>query len=84
MKHIYMYVYIYTYMGTKTISILDEAYDALKREKEKSESFSDVILRLSRNRGKIRDSFGKWKMTNKEVKSFREDLRDSWQRFGRK
>ncbi|MBI2173065.1 MAG: antitoxin VapB family protein [Candidatus Aenigmarchaeota archaeon] len=35
-------------MGTKTISILDEAYESLKREKENEESFSDVILRLTK------------------------------------
>ena len=34
-------------MGTKTISITDDAYDVLKTRKEDKESFSEVIVRLS-------------------------------------
>lgn len=33
-------------MGFKTISLSDEAYNALKRKKNKGESFNDLILRL--------------------------------------
>lgn len=34
-------------MGTKTLSIKDEAYDRLKALKGKDQSFSDVILELT-------------------------------------
>ncbi|MDP2666318.1 MAG: antitoxin VapB family protein [Candidatus Diapherotrites archaeon] len=34
-------------MGTKTISITDEAYDRLFRRKKGNESFSEVICRLT-------------------------------------
>lgn len=34
-------------MGTKTISIKNKAYKRLKELKEKKESFSDVILKLT-------------------------------------
>lgn len=34
-------------MGTKTISIKDEAYERLAARKGEGESFSDVILRLT-------------------------------------
>ena len=34
-------------MGTKTISISDEAYGILKSKKEGSESFSEVIVKLT-------------------------------------
>ena len=34
-------------MGTKTISIMDDAYDLLNRNKSKNESFSDVIRKLA-------------------------------------
>lgn len=34
-------------MGTKTISITDEAYKIIKSRKDVRESFSDVIVRLS-------------------------------------
>ena len=80
---IYVYVYIYTDMGTKTISILDEAYEALKREKRESESFSDVILKLAYRRGKLADSLGKWKMTDRDAKELEKDLKKAWKNFGR-
>lgn len=34
-------------MGTKTVSITDEAYEILKSRKDDVESFSEVIVRLS-------------------------------------
>lgn len=39
-------------MGTKTISIGDEAYEALLREKIDKESFTDTILRIIKNQEK--------------------------------
>lgn len=35
------------YMGTKTISLADDAYERLKAEKREGESFSDVVRRLT-------------------------------------
>lgn len=35
-------------MGTKTISLADDAYDRLKAEKREGESFSDVVRRLTK------------------------------------
>lgn len=34
-------------MGTKTISLADDAYERLKAEKKEGESFSDVIRRIT-------------------------------------
>lgn len=34
-------------MGTKTISLADDAYDRLRAEKRENESFSDVVRRLT-------------------------------------
>lgn len=34
-------------MGTKTISLADDAYDRLKAEKRENESFSDTVRRLT-------------------------------------
>ncbi len=70
-------------MATKTISILDEAYKALLREKRENESFSDVILKLTGRRGRLADSFGKWKMSDKEAKEIEKELKKAWKNFGR-
>lgn len=37
-------------MGTKTLSITDAAYAQLAKEKRPGESFTDVILRLTKKR----------------------------------
>jgi len=37
-------------MPTRTISITEEAYERLKMQKEKNESFTDVINRISGKR----------------------------------
>lgn len=37
-------------MGTRTISLDDEAYERLKAHKEKGDSFSDVVKRLAGER----------------------------------
>jgi predicted CopG family antitoxin len=34
-------------MGTKTISLADDAYERLKERKREGESFSDVVRRLT-------------------------------------
>lgn len=36
-------------MGTTTISLRDEAYELLKEEKGDDESFSDVVIRLTKS-----------------------------------
>ena len=39
---------------TKVISLSEEAYGRLKRQKAKGESFSDVVVRLTADRGTTR------------------------------
>lgn len=41
-------------MAHKTIMISDEAYEILKRRKRKNESFTDVIIRMSLEKGSIK------------------------------
>jgi len=65
-------------MGTKTISITEEAYEALLREKINKESFTDIILRITKKSGKIADCFGTWKMTDKEEEAIRIELSKGW------
>jgi predicted CopG family antitoxin len=65
-------------MGTKTISITKEAYEALLREKINKESFTDTILRITKKSGKIADCFGTWKMTDKEEAAIQAELAKGW------
>lgn len=41
-------------MPTRSLTIKEEAYQALKTKKKKGESFTDVILRLAENTGSAR------------------------------
>ncbi|MBN1799895.1 MAG: antitoxin VapB family protein [Candidatus Lokiarchaeota archaeon] len=65
-------------MGSKTITISEKAYRTLKREKLEHESFSDVIIRLTKRFGKIMESFGKWEMSDEEEKKMKKDLNEAW------
>ncbi len=65
-------------MGTKTISIKDEAYEALLLEKADKESFTDTILRITKKSGKIADCFGSWKMTDQEEETIQIELSKGW------
>jgi predicted CopG family antitoxin len=65
-------------MGTKTISIKDEAYAALLREKVDKESFTDTILRITKKSGKIADCFGTWRMTDAEEEAIWVELSKGW------
>ena len=47
-------------MGTKTITIMDDAYELLSRNKRKDESFSDVVRREFSKKGSILDLAGAW------------------------
>ncbi len=69
-------------MPYKTISLNMEAYEALKKEKHDGESFSDVILRLTRkpNLEKFLSLFGALKddMTEDEVEDFIKTSKEAW------
>ena len=71
-------VHIQREMGTKTISITDEAYEALSREKKGGESFTEAILRLTRKTGNLADCLGTWTMTAREEKAIRKEVAEGW------
>lgn len=71
-------MHTYTDMATKTISITEEAYKALLREKKNKESFTKTILRITKKSGKLTDHFGTWKMTDEEEEAIRSELEEGW------
>ncbi len=70
-------------MGSKTVTISDEAYESLLKEKLENESFSDVVLRLTKRFGRIFESFGKWDMSDEEEASFKQDLTKLWVKWSK-
>ncbi len=67
-------------MGVKTLTITEEAYELLAREKRGKESFSEVIKRLARERGELSDSFGAWSMSQEEENTIFSGLGKNWNR----
>ncbi len=67
-------------MGVKTITVTEEAYKLLAKEKKGEESFSQVIKRLTGERGRLGDSLGAWKMSEKEAEEVFSSLRKRWKR----
>ena len=72
-QHINTCTHTQTPMGTKTISIMDDAYELLVSSKHKEESFSDVIRRtFTHTRPKITEVMG---LGNFQSAKEREELR---------
>lgn len=53
-----MFKHTHMFMATKTITIMEDAYEALSREKLPNESFSDVIRRVTKKSGGLEEFFG--------------------------
>jgi predicted CopG family antitoxin len=70
-------------MGTKTISIDEEAYDRLKRKKNKGESFSEVIKRLIMpvKKNSPLDYFGIWDLNPEEMDVLKSSLKEFDEEF---
>ena len=61
-------------MVTKTITIMEDAYELLAQNKRKEESFSEVIRRLAKK--DIMQFAGAWKMSKKEAEELKKGIRD--------
>ena len=59
---------------TTTISLTREAYEALVRLKRNGESFSELILRLAREKERIWDYFGSIPLTQREERDIMESI----------
>jgi len=69
-------------LAFRTITISEEAYRKLKNLKQRDESFTDVILKLSENRGNILRYAGAWKdMSREEADRLTSSLRGMWGRW---
>ncbi len=68
-------------MASKNISISNNIYEALLREKMDGESFTGVIARLLSRRKRLSDSFGTWDMSDEEVTEFKKELAHMWKRW---
>lgn len=62
-------------MTVKTITIKEDAYNALKSMKRPDESFSDLILRKYEKKVTAKDLFGLWKDRDIDIEKVRKDMR---------
>lgn len=70
-------------LGTKTIELDEDAYKRLKALKRKNESFTDVVLRLTRSPPKksFYDLAGAWEMSDEEERELMSYLDQLWGAF---
>jgi predicted CopG family antitoxin len=62
-------------MSTKTISIMEDAYEILLSKKYKNESFSEVIRRTIGTKGDIMKFAGAWKeIPAKDIDKMKRDI----------
>ena len=80
----FMFARKHTALGVKTLTITEEAYELLAREKKGKESFSEVIKRLARERGELKDSFGGWTMSEEEEGRIFSSLQKNWEKTTRR
>ncbi len=77
--YIYIRAFIYTHpMGVKTITVSEDAYEALAALKREGESFSDVVRRLARTSRSLLEFAGDWESVSDEaMRDYLEFLRAS-------
>jgi len=60
-------------MGTKSLTITDEAYEQLKKHKQEGESFTETIIRLTGSDRDVMKGFG----AMRDVEGFREAVEET-------
>lgn len=69
-----MHAYIHM---TKVISLSDEAYSELTKLKKEGESFSDIVLELTRKEKKpLSYFFGKWPGPKEELNNLEKEIKE--------
>jgi len=69
-----MHVHAHMHCMTTTISLTKEAYEALVRLKRNGESFSELILRIAREKERVWDYFGSIPLTQREERDIMESI----------
>ena len=69
-----MHVHAHMHCMTTTISLTKEAYEALVRLKRNGESFSELILRIAKEKERVWDYFGSIPLTQKEEHDIMESI----------
>ena len=59
---------------TTTISLTKEAYEALVRLKRNGESFSELILRIAKEKERVWDYFGSIPLTQRKERNLMESI----------
>ncbi len=71
-----------TYMASKNVSLKEETYELISREKLPDESFSDVIERLVKRRGKLMDAVESWEdIDEEEVNEIEKNIEKAREKF---
>lgn len=69
-------------MVIKSLTITEDAYETLKKLKFKDESFSEVILRISKGKSNVIEKyFGILKMSEKEVNEWQKRIKEGRKEF---
>lgn len=80
--HTHIDIKNYIKMGTKTISIMDDVYELLVRNKKSNESFSEEIRRIVPKKGNIMECAGLWAhMSDKEADDIKKNIEDFGNKF---
>lgn len=66
-------------MTVKTITVTEEAYDALKRVKAESESFSKVIIRVTKGKNNLDKFVGI--LSEKDAERIKRNIKEFRRRF---
>ena len=65
-------------MSTKTITIMNDAYLALLRNKLKNESFSEAIRRILSKKSNIMEFAGSWSnLSDKEIEDMKKRIEEN-------
>ncbi len=65
----------------KTITVTNEAYEAIKNIKESNESFSDLFNRISKKKALTKDLFGMMEKSSTSYEDVKRKMKEDRKRF---